>query len=95
MIIDITYVISYYHSIMTTLTASKARINIYGLLDQVAKNHKPILITGKRHNGILISEEDWSALQETLQLLSVPGMRESIRKGIKTPLSKCSKKLNW
>jgi antitoxin YefM len=77
------------------LNASEARSGLYGLLDETAESHEPILITGKRSNGVLIAEEDWRAIQETLYLLSIPGMRESIRRGLKTPLSKCVKKLPW
>jgi prevent-host-death family protein len=80
---------------MTTMTASRARANLYKLLDQTAKDHLPIQITGKRTNGVLVSEEDWRAIQETLYLLSIPGMRESIRKGLATPVSKLSKKIQW
>ncbi len=80
---------------MTSLTASEARANLYKLLDRSAESHEPIQISGKRHNAILISEEDWRAIQETLYLLSIPGMRESVRKGLKTPIKKCSKKLKW
>lgn len=80
---------------MTTLTVSKARASLYGLLDKAAESHEPIQITGKRNKAILVSEEDWNATQETLYLLSVPGMRESIRQGLKTPVSKCVRKLNW
>ena len=80
---------------MTTLTASRARAQLYKLLDQTAASHDPIQITGKRANAILISEEDWRAIQETLYLLSIPGMRESIRKGLKTPLEKCYQEPGW
>lgn len=80
---------------MTTLTASKARANLYKLLDQAQKSHEPVQITGKRSNAFLISEEDWNAITETLFLLSVPGMRESIRKGLATPVSKLHKKIKW
>jgi prevent-host-death family protein len=80
---------------MTTLTASNARQNLYKLLDRTASSHDPIQITGKRSNAVLIGEEDWRAIQETLYLLSIRGMRESIRKGLKTPISKCSKTLKW
>ncbi|MBU4343233.1 MAG: type II toxin-antitoxin system Phd/YefM family antitoxin [Candidatus Omnitrophica bacterium] len=80
---------------MTTLTVSEVRANLYKLLDKSAETHEPIQITGKRHNAILISEDDWRAVQETLYLLSIPGMRESIRKGLKAPLKKCSKELEW
>ena len=80
---------------MTTLTASKARQNLYKLLDRTASSHDPIQITGKRSNAVLIGEEDWRSIQETLYLLSIRGMRESIRKGLKTPVSKCAKNLKW
>ena len=80
---------------MTTLTASQARSMLYKLLDKAALSHEPIQISGKRHNAVLISEDDWRSIQETLYLLSIPGMRESIRKGLKTPIKKCSKKLTW
>ena len=80
---------------MTTLRASDARGKLYRLLDQSAQNHEPVLITGPRANAVLIAEEDWNAIQETLYLLSIPGMRESIRKGMKTPLEKCSDEPGW
>ncbi len=80
---------------MTTLSASEARAKLYKLLDEAASSHEPIQITGKRNNAILVSEEDWRAIQETLYLLSIPGMRESVRKGLETPVEKCSKNLKW
>jgi antitoxin YefM len=80
---------------MTTVRATEARANLYKLLDQAAESHEPIQIAGKRSKAILISEEDWRSIQETLYLLSVPGMRESIRKGLKTPVEKCSEKPGW
>jgi antitoxin YefM len=80
---------------MTTLTASKARAKLFKLVDQVGLNHEPIQIAGKRHNAVLMSEEDWRAIQETLYLVSMPGMRASIRKGLKTPIHKCDTKLTW
>ena len=80
---------------MTTLTASQARARLYTLVDQTADSHEPIQITGKRNNAVLVSEKDWRAIQETLHLLSIPGMRESIRKGFKIPLKKCSPNLDW
>ncbi|MBI4308780.1 MAG: type II toxin-antitoxin system Phd/YefM family antitoxin [Candidatus Omnitrophica bacterium] len=80
---------------MTTLTASKARSSLYRLLDQAAQSHEPIQIMGRRNNAVLISEEDWRSIQETLYLMSVPGMHKSIVKGMKTPVNKCSKKLDW
>jgi prevent-host-death family protein len=80
---------------MTTLSASEARAKLYKLLDEAASSHEPIQITGKRNNAVLVSESDWRAIQETLYLVSIPGMRESIRKGLKTPVEKCSKAIKW
>lgn len=80
---------------MTTLTASQARTQLYRLLDRAAASHAPVQIMGKRANAILIAEEDWRSIQETLYLLSVPGMRVSIRKGLRTPVRKCSKDPGW
>lgn len=80
---------------MTALTASQARTNLYRLIDESATSHEPLLITGKRNNAVLIAESDWTAIQETLFLLSVPGMRESVIEGMKTPISELSATLNW
>jgi antitoxin YefM len=80
---------------MTTLTATEARKRLYTLLDDVAQSHEAIQIAGKRHNAVLISEEDWRAIQETLYLSSIPGMKESICKGLRTPVKKCAKELDW
>jgi antitoxin YefM len=80
---------------MTTRKATDARANLYGLIDETNATHEPILITGKRGNAVLISEHDWRSIQETLYLLSIPGMRESIREGLKAPLDKCSNVLKW
>lgn len=80
---------------MTTLTASEARASLYRLIDQTTESHQPILITGKRGSAVLLSAEDWQAIQETLYLLSVPGMRESIKKGMAEPLAKSAKELRW
>ena len=80
---------------MTSLPVTKARSTLYQLLDEAAASHEPIQITGKRRNGVLISEEDWRSIQETLYLLSVPGMRESIRRGMREPLRKSSKNPGW
>lgn len=80
---------------MQTLTASEARANLYRLIDQAAESHQPIVISGKRSNAVLISAEDWDAIQETLFLLSIPGMRESIKEGMAEPADACSKELDW
>ena len=80
---------------MPTLTASQARSKLYRLIDEAAASHQPILITGKRGNAVLVSEEDWRSIQETLYLISIPGMRESIVEGLSTPVSKCKKEIDW
>ena len=80
---------------MTTLTATEARKNIYSLVDEVNESHEAIQIQGKRGSAVLISGDDWRSLQETLNLSSLPGMKKSILKGMKTPVRKCSKKLVW
>jgi antitoxin YefM len=80
---------------MSTISASEARAKLYRLIDETAKSHQPILITGKRTNAVLVSEEDWSAIQETLYLLSVPGMRESVKAGMSTPAEECDQALDW
>jgi antitoxin YefM len=80
---------------MTVLTASEARANLYRLIDQAAESHEPIVIAGKRSSAVLISGEDWSAIQETMHLLSVPRMRESIRAAMAKPLAKSAKELKW
>ena len=80
---------------MNALSASEARANLYRLMDEAASSHKPVLISGKRNNAVLISADDWSAIQETLHLLSVPGMRESIKAGMAEHLDKSAKALKW
>ena len=80
---------------MKTISATKARSNLYRLLDDTKESGEPIQITGKRSNGILISEDDWRAISETLFLLSIPGMRESIRDGLNEPINECETKLKW
>ena len=80
---------------MSTLNASEARANLYRLIDEAASSHEPIRITGKRNNAVLLSESDWNAVQETLYLLGIPGMRESIREGLETPVEECGEELDW
>lgn len=80
---------------MTILKATDARARLYSLIDETAETHQPIVITGKRNNAVLLSEEDWKAINETIYLLSIPGMRESIREGMATPRDECSKELDW
>ena len=80
---------------MPSLTATEARKRLCRLLDDVAESHDPIQIAGKRHSAVLVSEEDWRAIQETIYLPSIPRMRESIVKGLKTPIEKCDEELDW
>jgi prevent-host-death family protein len=80
---------------MMAISASEARANLYRLIDEAADSHQPLLISGKRNKAVLVSEDDWTAIQETLFLLSVPGMRESIREGMDAPVDECEEDLDW
>jgi antitoxin YefM len=80
---------------MTSITATEARKRLYSLLDDVAASHEPIEITGRRSNAVLVSEDDWRSVQETLHLLSIPGMRESILEGMATRAEDLDEKLDW
>lgn len=75
---------------MTTISVSKARANFYQLVSEVNMNHQPVLLTNSNgKNVVLIGEEDWREIQETLHLTSIPGMVESIVEGVNTPLAEC------
>jgi antitoxin YefM len=80
---------------MVTITATLARQTLYNLVDEVSLSHEPVQIAGKRNSAVLISEGDWRAIQETLYLTSIPGMKESIVRGLKTPVEKCHKDPGW
>lgn len=80
---------------MNIIKATEARAKLYTLIDETAASHQPVIITGKRGNAVLVSEEDWNAISETLYLLSVPGMRESIKEAMEQDLSECSQELDW
>ena len=80
---------------MTIVKATEARAKLYSLIDEAAETHQPIVITGKRNNAVLVSEDDWSAINETLYLLSIPGMRKSVREGLEAGLDECNKELDW
>ena len=80
---------------MTTLTATEARKQLYTLLDDVSETHCPIQIAGKRHSAVLVAEEDWRSIQETLHLDAIPGMRDSIIEGLNTSVEECDKDLDW
>lgn len=78
--------------ITDTVSTSEARANLFSLVDQVSTTHKPVLITGKRNNAVLISQEDWNSIQETMYLLSIPGMKESIIQAANEPIEEC---MSW
>ncbi|MCY4014368.1 MAG: type II toxin-antitoxin system Phd/YefM family antitoxin [Gammaproteobacteria bacterium] len=80
---------------MAPITATEARANLYRLIDEAAASHEPLLISGKRNSAVLVSQEDWAAIQETLFLLSIPGMRESIQEGLATDVDDCDETLDW
>ena len=80
---------------MTTFNATEARSKLYSLIDEATTTHKPITITGKRGNAVLLAEDDWNAINETLFLLSIPGMRESIIDGMESDIDDTSTKLDW
>jgi prevent-host-death family protein len=80
---------------MTSITVTSARAKLYKLVDETVSSHKPVVIKGKRGNAVLLSESDWNAVSETLHLVSIPGMRESIQEGLKEEITECSKKLEW
>ena len=97
--IDMTYVITYFlveeEYIMTTLSVTEARANLYKLIDDTSLNHEPVIITGKRGNAVLLAEDDWNAINETLHLLSVPGMRETILAGMQESIDGAATELDW
>ncbi|MDZ8224353.1 MAG: type II toxin-antitoxin system Phd/YefM family antitoxin [Nostoc sp. CmiVER01] len=80
---------------MSSLPVKDAQNNLQEIIDQVAEQGKPVIIRGDRGNAILLAEKDWSAIQETLYLLSIPGMRESIKEGLATPIQECDGELYW
>lgn len=80
---------------MSTISATEARANLYRVIDETAESHEPVLITSKRNNAVLLSESDWNSIQETLNLLAISGMRESIKEGLNSDLSDCSEELDW
>jgi PHD/YefM family antitoxin component YafN of YafNO toxin-antitoxin module len=80
---------------MTIVSVTKARAKLYSLVDEALQSHKPVVIAGKRGNAVLLAEKDWNSINETLFLLSIPGMRESIVDGMNTDLEKCDQELDW
>lgn len=80
---------------MKSISATKARERLYRLIDETAESHEPVLVTGKRSNAVLMGEDDWRAIEETLFLLAIPGMRKSIREGLDTPLEETQPEPGW
>lgn len=80
---------------MTTLTVTEARANLYKLIDDTSVNHEPVIITGKRGNAVLLAEGDWNSITETLHLVSVTGMRDSILAGMQESIDGAATELDW
>lgn len=80
---------------MITINANETRTRLDDLIDEALRTHKPIVITGKRNNAVFLAEEDWNAINETLYLISLPGMRESIIEGMETGIEECDRELDW
>lgn len=82
---------------LDSINITTARQNLYKLVNEINKSHRPVLITGKSANAVLLSAEDWSAIQETLYLTSIPGMTESIKEGVNTPIEECisADEIDW
>ena len=80
---------------MSSLPINDAKKNLEELIDKVSEDGKPVIIQGERGNAVLIAEKDWAAIQETLYLLSIPGMRESIKEGLATSIEECDEELDW
>ena len=80
---------------MSTVSATEARKRLYALIDEVGQSHEPVQITGKRSNAVLLSEDGWRSIQETLHLVSIPGMRDSILEGMAAPLEGLSSEPGW
>ena len=84
-----------HYKLMSIHPIHEAEKNLRHLIDETTESHQPVIITNNGSNAVLLSEEDWSSIQETLYLLSIPGMRESIKEGMATPIEDCAKELDW
>lgn len=80
---------------MSTINVTNARRELYKLIQEINESHEPVHITGKKGSVVMVAEDDWKAIEETLYLTSIPGMRESILEGIQEPFEECSEKLDW
>lgn len=77
------------------ITVNEAQKYLPSLIDSVNQSHQPVIISGENSNAVLLSETDWRSMQETLYLLSIPGMRESIQEGLNTPIEDCDEEIEW
>jgi len=77
------------------IPVNEAQQRLQDLIDSVSQSHQPVVIEGENSNAVLLSEADWASVQETLYLVSIPGMRESIREGLATPIEECDQELEW
>ena len=80
---------------MSSINITSARKDLYRIVESVNESHEPIHITGKKNSAVLVGEDDWKSIEETLYLSSIPGMRESIIDGMKTPIEKLESDLDW
>lgn len=77
------------------MSVSQVRADIYNVMDETAQTHEPILITGKRNNVVMLSQEDWNAIEETLYLNNIPNMVSSIQESMNAPDSEFSETIEW
>ena len=80
---------------MGAINITNARKDLYNIVQAVNDSHEPVIITGKNSSAVIVGESDWRNIEETLYLVSIPGMRQSILDGMKEPISKLSDKLDW
>ena len=80
---------------MITVSVKEASDKLPDLVENTIEELEPVLVSGKKNNAVLMAESDWQAMNETLQLLSVPGMRDAIKNGLSENLESTSRKLNW
>jgi prevent-host-death family protein len=77
------------------MSVSQVRADIYNIMDETAQTHEPVLITGKRNNVVMVSQEDWNAIEETLYLNAIPNMVSSIQSSMNAPDSEFSETIQW
>ena len=80
---------------MLRINTTEARTNLNKLIDTVSASHEPVVIVGKKGNAVLLAEDDWNAINETLYLASIPGVREFVRKGMRENTDQTATKLDW